>query len=100
MNKLLIILAAACALGMFLIGAKWNDTRNDLEQARIEISRSEGEAEALRSAVEAVARSDARVADRLDQLNRDIQRSRNAPVTVGCGPVVHDAIERMRDRSK
>lgn len=61
--------------------------REDLERANT----------ALVTAIEALAASNAAERDRMDRLNDNLATIAREPVTNGCGPSVHGAIERLRE---
>lgn len=97
MNRWLIYITIGAIMAAAIFGF-WGASQlhRANEEARL-LQEERDKSEALIDALVQVQLSNEREKDRLDRAIQNIERYRNAPVTTGCGPVVHDAIERLRD---
>lgn len=86
-----IALALSGCLG-FSLANKINEV-NDVREA---LQKERNDNQALVEAIAALAASNEAEQERLDQMNQNLADIAREPVTEGCGPSVHGAIERLR----
>lgn len=97
MSKWIILIGAVLALVSLWLGFSLSNTKHMYEEAARQLREEQTKSRVLTEALVAVQESNEREQSRLDRAIRNIEAIRREPVTTGCGPSVHGAIERLRE---
>lgn len=97
MNRILMILAVLALIAAAWFGYWAADAKADYLESQRLLREEEAKTRVLTEAMVELQRSNEREEARLDRALRNIERIHGQEVTTGCGPVVHDAIDRLRD---
>lgn len=92
------ILALLCA-GALYLGYRVADLSGDLKAQAEELAEMTSQRDGLVDAMVALGESNARISERRDRTDEILQGIRNAPVTTGCGPSVHGAVDSLRNQN-
>lgn len=96
MNKIFLFLGAAAMIGCIWLGYSLASKNAELRASRLEQVELRREKDALLDAIQALSVSNERANSRADRALEAITEYRREPVTETCGPVVHGAVDRLR----